>query len=179
MPRSSAGGFGNLLEASHDVVREKADRAAEEARQVGQLGGAEALDLGAQLLEGVLDRAHFDAAAGPDDVHAVLARAHDDERIGAEKGVAAPFLAAANAFEQEGVIAARDFQKGGDGSLEVGGDLLENRDEVESLRRQLFEFVFARLQHLVSSQSRSGSIAAKKKRAAGFACGPFGKSVLR
>ena len=45
------GGLGNLLEASHDVVGEKADRAAEEARQVGQLGRAEAFDLGAQLLE--------------------------------------------------------------------------------------------------------------------------------
>ena len=70
--------LGNLLEASHDVVREKSDGAAEEARQVGHLGRAEALDLGAQFLEGVGDGAHLDAAAGPDDVHAVLARAHDE-----------------------------------------------------------------------------------------------------
>jgi hypothetical protein len=84
--------------------------------------------------------------------------------IGAEERVAAPFLAAANAFEQKGVIAARDLEEGGDGSLEVGGDFLEHGDKVKALGRQLLEFSFSRLQHFVSSISPSCTVAQKMKK---------------
>src|SRR5260370_26094654 len=189
-------GFGNLLEASHDIVGEKSDRAAKKSRQIRQLWSAKALDLSAQLLERVGDRAHFDTAPGPDDIHPVFSRAHHHRWLRSEKRIASPLLAAAHAFEQEGVVAALDFQERGNRSLQVGGDFLEDGDQVKSLRRQLFEITFTRLQHVASSLHQSlrpsrflspfpslqpsplPFTEKKKKRAAGFAPAALEKSVL-
>ena len=89
------------LEASHDIVGEKAYRAAEEARKPWNLGRLEALHFLAQFLEGIGRDARFGPASGPDDIGAVAARANHHRGFRAEEGVAAPFFAAANAFEQE------------------------------------------------------------------------------
>src|SRR5260370_18161764 len=144
-------GFGNLLEASADIVGEKSYRAAKKSGQIRPLGSAKALDRGAQLLERVGDRAHFDSAPRPDDIHPVFSRAHHHRWLRSEKRIASPLFAAAHAFEEEGVVAALDFQERRDRSLQVGGDFLEDGDQVKSLRRQLFEFTFTRLQHVASS----------------------------
>ena len=54
-------GVGNSrLETAHDIVGEKADRAAEKARQSGNFGSAQALHLVAQRLEAIVDGARFD-----------------------------------------------------------------------------------------------------------------------
>jgi hypothetical protein len=147
-------GLGNFFEASHNIVGQKSDRTAEEARQSRELRRAQALHFGAQLVERVGDRANFDAASGTDDIHAVLARADYHRGFGAKEREAAPLLAAADALEQERVVVARDLQKGRDRSFKVGGYFLVDRDQVESLRRQFFEFFLARLEHFASSYTR-------------------------
>ncbi len=132
------------LEASHDVVGEKAYRAAEEARQAGNLRRLEALHFLAQLLEGVRRDARFGRAAGPDDVGAITARADDHRGLRAEEGVASPFLAAADALEQKRVVAARDLQERRNGRLQVGGDLAADGNQVESVAREPLELLQVR-----------------------------------
>ncbi len=171
------------LEASHDIIGKKADRAAEKTRQAGNFRGLEALHFLAQLLEGVRRDPRFGCAAGPDDIGAVAARAHDHRRFGPEKGIAPPFLAAANAFQQERVVAARDLQKRRYGRLQVGGDFAADGNQVEPVAREPFEllqvrqqrhFVFSRLLPRIPRPSPSNE---KGRRI--FARGPLDQLVLR
>ena len=138
---------GQALEVAHDVVGEKADRAAEEARQLGRLIGAKAAHLVAQSLERTLDRAHLDAASRPREVQPPAPPAQHHRGLRTEKSVAPPLLAALHALEQKGVVAARDLEKGADRSLEVGGNLAPDRNQVVALRGQGLELALVWLKH--------------------------------
>ena len=138
---------GQALEVAHDVVGEKADRAAEEARQIGRLIGAKTAHLVAQAFERILDRAHFDAATRPYEVQAAAPSAQHHRGLRAEEGVASPLLSALHALEQKGVIAARDLEKGADRRLQVGGNFAPDRNQVEALRGQGFELALVWLKH--------------------------------
>src|SRR5216684_1455252 len=68
------------------------------------------------------------------------------------KGVAGDFFAAFDAFEKEGVPSALgDTQIGADGSQQIGGKNVVDRDEV-ALFRETLEFAEVRLDH--ENQSR-------------------------
>src|SRR5262249_12387633 len=69
-----------------------------------------------------------------------------------QKGVAAPLLSAAYAFQEKCIVAARDFQKRRDRCLQVRGNFARDRNQVVTLAAEVLEFALGRIQHRGSSQ---------------------------
>src|SRR6266849_10069877 len=131
------------FEASHDIVGEKADLAAEKSRKFRKFRRAELFHLAAQFLEWIVDPPRLDRASWPYQIHPVVTPAHDRSGLGTKERVTPPLFTAAHALQQKTVVAARDFQIGGDRRFEIRGNLVKHRYQVETFCRQFFELTFA------------------------------------
>src|SRR5439155_21128827 len=89
-----------------------------------------------RILDVLLHRAALGRSARRLDLERVPARADHARRLGAEKAVAAPLLAALDALEEKAVRPAVDLQEGRHRGLEVGEDLAVHRDGVPAARER-------------------------------------------
>ena len=137
-----------FLEVADHVIGEKAHGPAAEARK--PLHGDRPVP-GEKIFQdrqGIAPMADLRGVAVGAHLH--LLRLHTDhgQGVGAQEGVAAPFLAALDALQQEGVGALPDLQEGRHRRLLVGEDLPVDGDEIAAFRKFL-EFLKRRFEHVL------------------------------
>src|SRR6267143_123482 len=137
--------LGDALDQPHHVIAEIADGPGDQWRQSGKPHGAKTLDARAQEGDGIALFPDHPAATLQD--ARAIGVAEDFLGVRARKCITRDFFAAFNAFKKEGIPRALgDSQIGADGSQQIRGKNIVDRDEVALFRKAL-KFTEARLDH--------------------------------